>query len=164
MKRDHSSVLRRVPRRRQGSITLEVALILPILVLLTIATIQFAVFSTVEQAIVHAATVGAREAAKGASVDELVCVVETVLAPHGVVIGEHASVLLEDPAASPPSVQRGTPLCTPAASPAGPGPGQVRVTVCVDMGYKPFLNALKYLSIDYTGKRFSISSLAKKEI
>jgi len=148
--------------RRRGSITLEVALILPILVLLTIATIQFAVFTTVEQAVVHAATVAAREAAKGASVSELECVVETVLAPHGVAIGEHASIRLEDPEASPSSAQVGTLPCTPAASPAAPASGEVRVTGSVDMGVKPFLNALKYIGIDYTGKQFSVSSLARK--
>lgn len=149
-------------RRRRGSITLEVALILPILLLLTIAAIQFAVFTTVEQAVVHAATVAAREAAKGASVSELEGVVETVLAPHGVSIGDHASIRLEDPQASPPSTQVGSLACTPAASPAAPASGAIRVTVSVDMGAKPFLNALKYLGIDYTGKQFSISSLARK--
>lgn len=163
MNQDRSSLLRS-SRRRNGSVTLEVALILPLLVLLTIATIQFAVFTTVEQAVVHAATVAAREAAKGASVDELVDVVETVLAPHGVKIdtGAGTSILLEDPQATPPSVQRGTFPCQPAALPAAPVSGEVRVTISVDMGSKPFLNALKYLGIDHTGQPFSVSSLAKK--
>lgn len=161
MKRDHYFV-RGSRRRFKGSITLEVALILPILVLLTIATIQFAIFTTVEQAVVHAATVAAREAAKGATVGKLECVVETVLSPHGVTIGDHASVLLEDPQASPSFTQVGSLACTPASNPTAPDPGEVRVTVCVDMGVRPFLNSLKYIGIDYTGKRFSISSIARK--
>lgn len=157
-----ASFRRRNVYGRQGSVTLEVALILPLLVLLTIATIQFAVFTTVEQAVVHAATAAAREAAKGASVAELVCVVETVLEPHGVSIGNGASVRLEDPQAEPVSVQQGSFPCEPAATPAAPVSGEVRVTVSIDMGKKPFLNALKYIGIDHRGQPFSISSLAKK--
>lgn len=161
MNHDRSILLCR-NRRRDGSITLEVALILPLLVLLTIATIQFAVFTTVEQAVVHAATVAAREAAKGASVDELVRVVETVLAPHGVAIGDSASVRLEDPQVPSGAGQRGSFPCEPAAVPSAPASGEVRVTVSLDMGKKPFLNALKYIGIDHSGQPLSISSLAKK--
>jgi hypothetical protein len=161
MNHDRSILLCR-NRGRDGSITLEVALILPLLVLLTIATIQFAVFTTVEQAVVHAATVAAREAAKGASVDELVRVVETVLAPHGVSIPEGAAVRLEDPQADSVSVQVGSLPCEPAATPAALVPGEIRVTVSLDMGKKPFLNALKYIGIDHSGQPLSISSLAKK--
>lgn len=153
---------RRSPCRRRGSITLEVALILPILLIVLIATIQYAVFTVIEQGVVHAAAVGAREAGKGATIDELVCVVEHVLAPHGIRVGAHASVMLEDPEASPPVQQRGTFPCCPATSPTLDA-GEVRVTVCVDLGGKPFLNALKYIGMDYTGKPFGISSLVRKE-
>jgi len=151
------------PRQRRGSITLEVSLILPLLIILTVATIQFAIFTVVEQAIVHSATVAAREAAKGASLSELTCIVEAVLAPHGITIGDHAAVVLEDPQAIPPVQTAGTIACTPADSPALES-GEVRVTVCVDLGGKPFLNALKYIGMDYTGKRFGISAFARKEL
>jgi hypothetical protein len=148
--------------RRKGSITLEVSLILPILIVVILAAIQYAVFTTVEQAIVHAATVAAREAGKGASISDLSCIVETELAPHGIRIGNYASVVLEDPEATPAVQTAGATVCTPAQSPT-PVAGEVRVTVCVDMGVKPFLNALKYIGINNTGKRFGISSLARKE-
>lgn len=148
--------------RRKGVLTLEAILVLPILIVATLATIQFGVLLVVQQAVSHAATVAAREAGKGADVDTLVCVVNAVLAPHGITIGEGASVVLEDPAADEPVVQRGTLPANPPATPTLNNT-EVRVTVSVELSQRPFLNALKSFCIDFTDKRFEISSFVKKE-
>ncbi len=143
---------------------------LPILLAVSIATIQFGIAMVVTQAVSHAATVGAREAAKmanmgapGVDMDEVEQVVSAVLATHALIIGPDASVVVEDPTAPVPIAQRGTFPCTPPATPAI-HPTEVRVTVCVDLSARPFLNALTSIGIDFAGKRFQASSLAKKEV
>ncbi len=128
---------------RRGSATLELILVLPILLIITFAIVQFSITMLVEQAVSHAATVGAREAAKGADSEELACVIRAVLAPHGITIGDCASVTLEDPLATNPVVTEGTFPCGACAEPVLED-GAIRVTVCVDMTKKPFLNPLRY--------------------
>jgi len=144
--------------------------VLPILLIASLATIQFGIALVVSQAVTHAATVGAREAAKmadtggvGVDMDELVCVVESVLGTHGITIGTDASVVLEDPTGSNPIEQRGTLVCNPPSTPV-PQSSEVRVTVCVDLGKKPFLNCLTVFGLDFSGRRFTASSLLRKEI
>ena len=148
--------------RRKGSLTLEVVLVLPILLLTLVAGIQFGTTMIVEQAVTHAATVGAREAGKGADVDQVVSAVETMLVPHGIHIGPYAGVVLEDLEASPPVQQRGLPACAPPSTPTL-NSTQVRVTVCVDLSSKPFLNAMRFIGVDSRGKRFSVSAVVGKE-
>jgi hypothetical protein len=142
--------------------SLEVVCVLAILILVTVAALQFGVLLVVEQSIAHAATVSAREAGKGADMDDLVCTVESVLAPHGIVIGPHASVVLEDPEAETPVDRRGTFPCCPPSEPSVDS-DEVRVTVCVDLGKKPFFSALCAFGVNLAGKRLAISSLVKKE-
>ncbi len=149
--------------RRRALATLQVVLVLPILVLMTVAIIQFGILILVEQAVTHAATVAAREAGKGADVDQLACVVETMLCPHNVKLGPNASLVLEDLEADTPVEQRGTLPCTAPSTPSLDA-DEVRVTVCVELSKKPFLNALKCVGLDLAGRRFSVSSVVKKEI
>ena len=149
--------------RRRGVQTLEVIVVLPIVIITTFAVFQFGIAMVVEQAVTHAATVGAREAGKGADIDELVVVVEEVLFPHGITIGTDASVVLEDPMAPSPVEQRGTVTCDPPLAPTL-GVDEVRVTVCVDLGASPFLNALTSYGINFAGKQFTVSSAVRKQI
>jgi Flp pilus assembly protein TadG len=149
-------------RRRQGVQTLELVIVLPILITVLIAGIQYGIAMVVEQAVVQAATVGAREAGKGANINDLQAVVEAVLYPHDIKIGQCASVVLEDPQAAPPVQQAGALTCAPCSAPDLVA-GEVRVTVCVDLSKKPFLNALKSIGICNDGKRFVVSSVVKKE-
>lgn len=150
--------------RRRGMQTLEVVLILPLLLLMTIAIFQFGIMMLVQQAVTQASTVAAREAGKGADIDELVEVINRVLSPHGIVIGVDASVRLEDSeiVIPPADQQRGDLQCDSPSSPLL-GPHEVRVTVCVDLTTKPMLNALRSYGVDFRCKRFQISSIVRKE-
>ena len=149
----------RKPRSRRGGMqTLEVVLVLPILLLVTLAIFQFGVLVLIQQSVAHAATVTAREAGKGANVDELVLAANEVLGPHCITIGPDAVVVLEDLVA----VSRGSLACNPPDMPS-PGIDEVRTTICVDLIQQPFLTALQAYSIDFSDKRFEISSLVKKE-
>jgi TadE-like protein len=156
----------RIPRRqrctkRRGVYTIELILVLIVLVLATFVSFQFGIALIVKQAVAHASTVAAREAAKANPADlaELEEIIETVLAGHGITIGSDASFVLENP---DPQPQQGTLPCTPPASPVLDG-DEVRVTVCVSLTAHPILNILEAYSIDFTGKTFSISSVATRE-
>ena len=149
-------------QRRRGVQTLELVIALVVLIVLFVAGIQFGTTMIVEQAVTHAATVGAREAGKGADIDELECVVERILAPHVVNVGPCASVVLEDPSATVPVRQAGTLTCDPPSEPA-PESGEVRVTVSIDLSKRPLLNALGAFGISSHGKRFTVSSVVHRE-
>jgi TadE-like protein len=148
--------------RRRGMQTLEVVLVLPILLLVSLAIFQFGILVLVQQSVAHAATVTAREAGKGADVDELAWVADQILGPHCITIGDNAAVVLEDVLADPPIQYRGSLACEPPVEPPIYA-DEVRTTICVDLVQKPFLRALEAYCIDFSGKRFEISSLVKKE-
>ena len=142
--------------------TLELVIVLPILILLLVAGIQFGMAMLVQQAVTHAATVAAREAGKGVSTAELAQVVECILAPHSITIGPYAGLVLEDPEKYPQPQKAGSLTCDAPASPSLES-GDVRVTLCVALDRRPFLNALRAYGIDLTGRRFVVSASAQKE-
>ena len=150
-------------RRRKGSLTLQIVLVLPILVIATIAVIQIGFLITLKQAVHHAATAGAREAAKGGDINHVECVVNSILRTHALMVGECASVLLEDVALSATPFQAGTAYCDPPATPVLDGK-EVRVTVCIDLSKQPLANALSAVGICGSGKGFRASSVAQKEV
>jgi TadE-like protein len=146
-------------RKRRGASAIELILVLIVLVLATFVSLQFGIALIVKQAVAQASIVAAREAAKGASSTELSTVIERVLAGHQITIGSNASFVLEDP---DPEPQQGTLPCTPPLVPLIDG-DEVRVTVCVSLTAHPILNILQVYGVDFTGRTFSISSVATRE-
>ncbi|NMC20585.1 MAG: pilus assembly protein [Thermogutta sp.] len=149
-------------RLRGGSLTLEAVLILPVLVLTFLAVIQFGILMLVEQTVVHAATVAAREAAKGADVEAAVLAAHSVLGLHGLSVGPAMTLVLEDPLADTPAQVRGDLPCDISGLPALTA-GEVRVTLCVSLSHRPFLNGLRYWAVDFTGRKFTVSAVADRE-
>ncbi len=150
--------VRTLPKRRGGYLVVEVVIAVLLLLIASIAVFQYGIAMTIQQAVSHSATVAAREAGKGATIDQLVDVVETVLRVHQLRVGEHLSIRLDT---STSQQQRGDLECPEPGS--NIGPDEVRVTVCVDMAAKPFINPLSAYGIDFRGRTISISSLVKKE-
>lgn len=145
---------------RQGSLTVELILVLPILILVCLATIQFGILMTVHQAVTHAASVAAREAAKGASLSSLECIVEQVLSPHGLSVGDCLSVVLED-GVPPDPEQVGNVSCP---TPAQPLPANsVRVTLCVDTSCQPFINPLASFGFSLAERILCEQAIVPKE-
>lgn len=70
--------------RRAGVETLELILVTPIVVILLVAILQFGSVHIVQEAITHSTTVGAREAAKGAPIEQVAGSIQAVLEPHGI--------------------------------------------------------------------------------
>jgi hypothetical protein len=147
------------PLRRRAMTSIELIMVLVVLILTTFVSFQFAFALIVKQAVAHAATVAAREAAKGADEARIEQAIETILSGHGIEIGPDASFVLEDP--TPGTVQGELP-CSPPASPSIDG-DEVRVTICVSLAVDPILNILEPYGIDYTSKTFSISAVATRE-
>lgn len=148
--------------RRRGSLTVELILVLPILILVTLATIQFGILMTVHQAVTHAASVAAREAAKGASIAQLECVVEEVLKPHYLKVGDCVSVLLEDGQGDPDLEKIGTVPC-PSSDESLPS-NSVRVTVCVDTSCQPFINPLSSFGFSLSDRILCERAVVPKEV
>ncbi|MEQ8789775.1 MAG: pilus assembly protein [Pirellulaceae bacterium] len=142
--------------------TLQLIIALPLLVIVLFAAFQYGVLVLVQGAVTHAATVGAREAGKGVDTPTIVAAVNEVLSVHGIAIGPDATVIVERPIV-PDDVVGGLPCNAPAAPLLGPD--DVRVTVCVDLTTAPLLNCLTAfdLGLDFTGKRFEISSVSSLE-
>ena len=161
LRRFHQTATAKLVARR-GVITLEFILVFPILLILLLASIQFGQMILVEQAVSHAATVGAREAGKWATMAEVVDSVNQVLATRGIEIGQEASVVVEDPELIPAVRQAGEPACIPP-SPPDLVPGDIRVSVCVDAASQPLCNLLRCFGFDMTGRHFECSSFVRKE-
>jgi Flp pilus assembly protein TadG len=140
---------------------LEVILVLPLLLIMFLACLQFGILMVVQQAVAHAATVGAREAGKGADVDEVACVVNQMLSPHALTVPCNASVVLEDPDSTPATQRKGTLTCNPPPAPAL-DTDEVRVTVCVDATGPPFINVLRYFGVCVI-RQLKASSVVKKQ-
>ena len=134
-------------------------MVLVVLMIATFASLQFGIALIVKQTAAQAATVAAREAAKGANVADLKSDIERVLAGHGIKIGADAAFVLENPLPQP---KQGTLACTPPTSPALDG-DEVRVTLCVSLTAHPILNILEAYGIDFTNRDFTISSVTTRE-
>lgn len=146
-------------RRCRGFSSIELLGVLVVLIVATFVSLQFGIALIVKQAVAHASIVAAREAAKGATLAEIEDSIEQVLAGHQITIGNDASFVLESPLAQP---QQGSLVCTPPATPVLDG-DEVRVTLAVSLTAHPILNILKVYGIDFTGRTFSISSVATRE-
>lgn len=157
-------------RARSGAATLEAILGMPMLVVVLLATFQYGVLMSVQHAVAQAAVVAAREAGKNPSIPiaSLATVANTVLDPHCIAItnavNSVARIVLEDGGGATTSYPNPANL---TCNPSGPVllASEVRVTVCVDLTTAPILNCLASFigSPDFTGGRFEISSVVRKE-
>ena len=165
--RSSSSGVPRAKKSRRGAVVLELILALPVLIIATVAVLEFGIIVLVQQAIVTAATEGVREAARGSSPNAVAAVVDRFLTVHnfaGSTAGTpDARVDVEvGPASS--TVGDATIPCTPTG-PAALNTYETRVTVCVRVtdGDRPVPDWLSYFGFSLTGKTYQISALATLE-
>jgi hypothetical protein len=161
MLRRHAAAAGHCAGERRGAVTMEAVLAVGILLLLVIAAVELNILVTVQNAVAHAAIKAAREAGKGADITEVAEVVEVVLEPHGIVIGDNASVILED-AGTRSEQSRGDLPCVPPASPELDSE-YVRVSVCVSLGAIPFLEYLDGFGLGFLNQMLRASAAVKKE-
>ena len=119
-----------------------------------------------QPAVIHAATVGAREAGKGADISEIVACVDGVLAPHCITISDTAGsgtkVILEE-GLGPVTTEFGDPNLTCDLPANALLTDEVRVTVCIHFSAVPMCDALAPFGFSLADKRFEASSLVKVE-
>jgi Flp pilus assembly protein TadG len=151
---------RKQRRRARGVQTIELIVAVPILFIAFIAVVQYGVQTLIQQAITQAATVAAREAAKGADLNQVLDAVDTILAPHNIVISNTAGSLTEviletsDNSAITTSSSYGDPGLGGSPPSTALAANEARVTVCIGLTKSPFINALPSVGFDTTGKFF----------
>jgi hypothetical protein len=154
---------RRAVRARRGAVTLEFILCLPVLVLSFVAAVQYSTAMVVRQAVSQAAVEGARQLGKRASAADTVASVQEILAVHNLTIapGSGVRVVTEDGIGLPQNFGDLTVGSTPPAP--APNAAEARVTISLELTTSPLQNYLNYVGIDFSNKRFQISSQVRKE-
>jgi hypothetical protein len=158
---------RRNGRSRRGVSTLESLLVIPILLIVLVFSIQAGIAAIYQAAVVHAATVAAREAGKGVDLDTVVAAVQYIVDVHGIAIsdapGSGTKVVVDgfgfDPPASYGDPTFGCPLPANETEDI-----EVRVTVCVDLAATRFCDALAPWGLSFAGRTFRASSLVMMEL
>lgn len=148
-------------RQRSGHLTAEALFVVPLLILISIAVVEFGMLLSLKQSVAHAAICGAREAAKGASLADVSNVAEQSLSGFQVTLSTNAGITVEDPDLS--SVQEaGVLSCTlPTAALSG---GKIRVTVCVESTGSPVSGLIaKFGAADLINKTLTKSAVAQKQ-
>lgn len=158
---------------RRAAVTLEAVLVIPILVIVLMATFVYGSILTVHHAVMAAATEGAREGAKvpttlsavdGARIlDAVEAAVETVLAAHGLTVGMNSGVLViiednTDVDCRGDTTIESCPVVTTVSDLA-----TVRVTVLVNFADAPIPNLLATFGVDFIGDYLRICSDSRRD-
>lgn len=147
---------------------LELLFALPLVTLLLVVALDYASVLMTREGLTHAVTVGAREAAKGGRIGDVVEAVNGVLAAHQITItdqrGSGTKLVVQDGCG--PIAEYGDPNLSCQPSPCV-RPNEVCVTVRIDScakktdGLKPALASFDLLGLRKQG--FFVRSSVKKE-
>mgnify|MGYP002624641113 CR=1 FL=1 len=153
---------------RRGAALLEATLALPLLVLITLAAVQFGQAVVVEQAIGAAADEAAREAAKAANPQEMQTLVNQMLASVSLVADTGSGVRVDVQYAVGIEYHFGDDsLGTPDAPMFSQGPAnspdvnEVRVTIRANFKYTKVPDMLGYFGLSFQNRRCESSALAR---
>lgn len=167
---------RPVRARRGGAIALEFLIAFPVLVIATLAVVEFGILLVVRHTVTAAAIDGARHAGQaGATTDTTAARVRAVLRVHGLdfdpdlpaTAGHGGARVVVEASDSALAGERGNAAIP--CDPTGPSPAadEVRVTVCVPVtnaaGSRPVPNWLAPFGISLSGRTFAVSALARRE-
>ncbi|QDT90476.1 TadE/TadG family type IV pilus assembly protein [Gimesia algae] len=161
-------------RQRTGSVLLEFILAFPLILILSLAIIQFGFFALLQQTVTVATIEGSREAAQvGASTDSVGNLIKQYVALNSL------DLILTSPAASGSgnvlvTIQTGPSTVTIGNSdipctPVGPDPtaSEVKVTVCTNLtdpsGDTPIPDLLSSFGFTLSGKQLEISAMTGLE-
>ncbi len=156
---------RRRPSRRRGVGTLELILVLPIIVVILVAIFEFTMIMVIQSAVSHSATVGAREAGKEATIDELAEIVQAMVGVNCVTIsdlpGSGTKIALEN--GDDATIWYGDPAMTCTLPTNAIASDEVRVTVCVALDSTAICNSLGSMGFSILGRQLKASSVVKRE-
>lgn len=164
-------------RQRRGSVLLEFILAFPIILILSLAIIEFGFYVLLQQTITAAAIEGTRKAAQvGATTDAVGNLIQQYVAINSLTLDVN-----QQPAASGfgnvlVSIDDGSGFLTETIGnsditcyPVGPDPlaSEIKVTVCVNLtdtnGKFPLPNLLSSFGFSLAGKRLEISAMTELE-
>jgi hypothetical protein len=162
---------RRTPQAatRRGFQALELFFAVPLMALLVLAALQYGRTMMIRSCVAHAATVAAREAAKGGGIADVAQAVRSVLAVHGIAIsdkpGSGTKITVQDGGKT--LVQYGDPSMTVLPSPTIRH-DEILATVWVKSGARradgrKLLGPAGGVLGLADGRQLSASSLAKKQ-
>lgn len=167
--------------RRSGSVLLEFILAFPIILIISLAIIQFGFFALLQQSITAAAIEGSRESAKVGSttasitalIQQYVAVNSLTLNPASPATPGSGDVLVVVERTATPTVTIGNSSipCSPVGPPLGPPPAitppETKVTVCLNLtdgsGSSPIPNLLSTFGFSLTGKQLEVSAMTGVE-
>jgi hypothetical protein len=146
---------------RRGVLTVEALFVIPIMLLVTIAIIEFGILLSIQHSVTLAAMQGARAAGQGADIEELEDIVNQTLAPHNLEVGGSVAVRLEDPQTDTDD-KEGVPDCEALPGAVAITDGDIRVTVCVNTTNLPLMGQLDNLGFSLSGL-LQRSAVVKRE-
>ena len=159
-----------VAKARRGLLTLEMLFVLPFVLLLFVAALQYGRALVIHSAMTQAATVAAREAGKGADVEDIARAANCILASHGIeingVAGSGLKIVLHDGCRS--ATQYGDPNWALPDSPSL-RPEEVLATVCMKFnarhtdGSRVVANTFGLLGAAFQDDQFCVRCLVKKQ-
>ncbi len=158
--------------RRRGIQTLEAILVLPLLLIASLAVLQFGASMLLHQAVNTAAVEAAREASKipafdvndSVDMDKIEAVVEDVLGAHGMDVGANSGVLLiveQNGGVACRGDETNGRTCPMASTVTDPQ--EIQVTVVVLFDDTPVPNLMRTFGFDRDGSFFEACSLARRE-
>lgn len=164
-------------RQRTGSVLLEFILAFPLILIISLAIIEFGFFALLQQTVTVATIEGSREAAQvGTSTDSVGNLIKEYVALNSL------NLVVTSPATSNAgnvlvTIETGPPISTTVTignsdipcTPVGPAPGtsEVKVTVCANLtdtnGEIPLPNLLSSFGFTLSGKQIEISAMTGLE-
>ncbi len=106
----------RCRNRRAGSLMIELLFVLPLLLIVVLATVEFSLWLTAQQQVTLASRAGARAAARGGDQNDVQLAVQQVLGPNWSNVAQVNAALTDDNGQPLPS---GSPLVVQVLVPAG---------------------------------------------
>ncbi len=146
--------------RRRGIEVLQLILVMPVLVLVLVAAIQFSTVLVVNSSLAAAATEAARLAAIGCGQDEVLAGIAPFLDVHGIRVGPGVRLVLLDEAGIVSTDGDGA-LTSPHLTRLPPA-DMCRAVLIVSTDVTPIPNALANYCVDYAGKQYELCAASRK--
>lgn len=174
---NQSKLHQQPPRRRTGSVILEFILAFPLILIVSLAIIEFGFFALLQQSITAAAIEGSREAGKiGSTTTSIRNLIQEYVATNSLVLSTSSPaapnsgdvfVSVQRFPASTTTIGNSSIPCTPV----GPDPAfnnEVKVTVCINLtdttGVTPIPDLLSTFGFSLTGKQLEVSAMSLVEL
>lgn len=173
---DKSNQLTTKIKRRKGSVLLEFILAFPLILIISLAIIEFGFFSLLQQTITVSAIEGSREAAHvGATSTSVGNLIDQYVAINSLNLDVGAQpaapgqgdvlVVIETGGIPTQTIGNSDIPCTPVGP--APSPFEVKVTVCLNLtdtnGTTPIPNLLSSFGFTLSGKQLEISAMTGLE-